>query len=353
MPHKRPLASEAEFLSLVDKHFSNEHPHMALGRGDDCAELICPRELCLTSDLFLEDVHFRASYFSPTDIGWKALAVNFSDLAAAGARPVGWNMNLMLPKGVSLDYVDALLQGMADLAGRYDAPLTGGDLSRSDKLGVSITAWGAPAAGGGKFLRRSGGQAGDVLFLGREGTHGPGLARVGLLDLEEALRGGPAAPNPHSPAFPASLTAYPNAHAAHLRPRPLLELGQTLAQAGVAALMDVSDGLARDLLRLLGYEGGAWRGAERDLPLGADIRLDPGLLHPEVLAFARTHSLDPVREAFLGGEDYLLLGACCEAVLRGLLKRGANLLPLGVITAGPGIVLNGQTWTGSGFDHFS
>ena len=103
MPATRPLASEAEFLRLVDRRFSNVHPHMALGRGDDCAELVCPRDLCLTSDLFLEDVHFRTSYFSAADIGWKALAVNFSDLAAAGARPVGWNMNLMLPKGVGLD----------------------------------------------------------------------------------------------------------------------------------------------------------------------------------------------------------------------------------------------------------
>ena len=68
MAETRRLASEAEFLSLVDKHFSNKHPHMALGRGDDCAELICPHDLCMTSDLFLEDVHFRTSYFSPRDI---------------------------------------------------------------------------------------------------------------------------------------------------------------------------------------------------------------------------------------------------------------------------------------------
>ena len=335
MPATRPLASEAEFLRLVDRHFSNEHPHIALGRGDDCAELICPRDLCLTSDLFLEDVHFRTSYFSAADIGWKALAVNFSDLAAAGARPVGWNMNLMLPKGVALDYVDALLQGMAALAGQYDAPLTGGDLSRADKLGVSITAWGAAAEGCG-FLRRSGGQAGDHLFLGRAGTHGPGLARVGLLDLE-ALK--------DDASRTLADTPYPAAHAAHLRPQPLVELGQTLAQAGVSALMDVSDGLARDLPRLLGHERGR--------PLGADIRIDPTALHPEVLAFAGARGLDPLRETWLGGEDYLLLGACPEAILRALLDKDAPLLPLGVITAVPEITVNGRAWTAGGFDHFS
>ena len=338
MPATRPLASEAEFLRLVDRHFSNAHPHMALARGDDCAELVCPRDLCLTSDLFLEDVHFRASYFSAADIGWKALAVNFSDLAAAGASPVGWNMNLMLPKGVSLDYVDALLQGMAALAGQYDAPLTGGDLSRADKLGVSITAWGEPVEGCG-FLRRSGGRPGHCLFLGRAGTHGPGLARVGLLDLEASVD------NHAAPGRVLANTPYPAAHAAHLRPQPLIELGQTLARAGASALMDVSDGLARDLPRLLGHERGQ--------PLGADIRLDPAALHPEVLAFAEARGLDPLQEAFLGGEDYLLLGACSETVLRDLLNQGAPLLPLGAITAGSDIIVNGRAWTAGGFDHFS
>ena len=335
MAETRRLASEAEFLSLVDKHFSNKHPHMALGRGDDCAELICPHDLCMTSDLFLEDVHFRTSYFSPRDIGWKALAVNFSDLASAGAKPVGWNMNLMLPKDTSPEYVDALLQGMAELAGQYDAPLTGGDLSRADKLGVSITAWGAPSSGRG-FLRRSGGQVGDRLFLSLRREQSLGLARVGLLDLEAAKDG---------PDGLAGKTAYPTAHAAHLRPAPLVDLGRILAQTGVSVLMDISDGLARDLPRLLGHE--------RGLALGAEIEISIPDLHPEVLAFAEAQGLDPVREAFLGGEDYLLLGACSTHLLQVMLNRGMDVLPLGVITAGPDIAVNGQIFNLPGFDHFS
>ena len=344
MAEQRRIASEAEFLRLVDRHFGNAHPHMALGRGDDCAELLCPREVCVTSDLFLEDVHFRTSYFSPADIGWKALAVNFSDLAAAGARPLGWNMNLMLPKTTSLDYVDALLAGMAELAGQYDAPLTGGDLSRADKLGVSITAWGAlpGAQGAARFLRRGAGQPGDILFLGQAGSHGLGLARVGLLDLEASLAA-PGAGEKDGP--PGGATAYPAARAAHLRPTPLVALGQTLALAGVSTLMDVSDGLARDLPRLLGHDQG--------LSLGADISIDPPTLHPEVLAFAAAHGLDPVGEAWLGGEDYLLLGACSQPVWQSLLAAGTPLAPLGVITAGPDISVNGRPLNLAGFDHFA
>lgn len=340
MAATRRIGSEAEFLNLVDKYFSNAHPHMALGRGDDCAELICPHDLCMTSDLFLEDVHFRTSYFSAADIGWKALAVNFSDLAAAGARPLGWNMNLMLPKDTSLKYVGDLLQGMAELAGQYAAPLIGGDLSRADKLGICITAWGAPVVGG-KFLRRNGGQVGDSLFLGRPGLpgadqYGPGLARVGLLGLE-VLKA--------SPGKSKRPVEYPNARTAHLRPLPLVELGQALARAKVSALMDVSDGLARDLPRLLGQERGTG--------LGANIHFEMSDLPPEVLAYAQAQDLDPVREAWLGGEDYLLLGACPEPVLRALLARGHALLPLGVITEGPDIVVNGETWQPAGFDHFA
>lgn len=332
------LHSEAEFLRLVDRHFGNEHPHMALGRGDDCAELICPPRLCLTSDLFLEDVHFRTAYFTPEDIGHKALAVNFSDLAAAGAQPVGWNMNLMLPKNASLETVDGLLRGMSRLAEEYDAPLTGGDLSRAEKLGISITAWGKPGAGG-KFLRRAGGRVGEHIFLARTEGQGPGLARAGLCLLEEAYAVG------HSRPDTALADKYPTALAAHLRPQPLVALGLILAEAGVSSLMDLSDGLARDLPRLLGHERGE--------PLGAEIKIDPSDLPPEVLDYAEARGLDPVREAWLGGEDYLLLGTADEAALRELAVRGVTPLLLGRITAGLEIIVNGARLAEAGFDHFS
>jgi thiamine-monophosphate kinase len=157
---------------------------------------------------------------------------------------------------------------------------------------------------------------------------------VGLLSLE-AAKSNPAALGEN---------AYPAAHAAHLRPQPLIELGQTLALSGVNALMDVSEGLDRGLPRLLGRE--------QESGLGAEIEISPQALHPEVLAFARAHDLDPVREAFLGGEDYLLLGACAESVLHRLSDQGKDVLFLGTITTGPDIVVNGQAWNMAGFDHF-
>ena len=83
------LVSEDHILARIASHFPNEGPDVLLGRGDDCAVLGVSGPLCVSTDLFMEDVHFRRSYFTPEDIGWKALAVNLSDLTADGARPMG------------------------------------------------------------------------------------------------------------------------------------------------------------------------------------------------------------------------------------------------------------------------
>ena len=80
--------SEDGILACLARHFPQTHASLLLGRGDDCAVLKAGRPLCVSSDLFLEDIHFRRSYFSPEDMGHKALAVNVSDLAACGSRPL-------------------------------------------------------------------------------------------------------------------------------------------------------------------------------------------------------------------------------------------------------------------------
>ena len=109
-------------------------------RDSDCAVLGVSGPLCVSTDLFMEDVHFRRSYFTPEDIGWKALAVNLSDLAADGARPMGFTVGLSLPPDADMALVDGLCAGMAELAAQASVPLVGGDLSRADKLHLCLTA---------------------------------------------------------------------------------------------------------------------------------------------------------------------------------------------------------------------
>lgn len=137
----------------------------------------------MSSDLFLEDVHFRRSYFTPEEIGHKALAVNVSDIAACGGRPLAFTLALGLPDDVDALWLDRFFSGMAALAQEQRLALAGGDLSRSPFLHVSITIWGESYTGG-DFLVRGGSMPGDSLFVvGR-----PGLARVGLQVLEKEGR---------------------------------------------------------------------------------------------------------------------------------------------------------------------
>ena len=237
------LVSEDHILARIASHFPNEGPDVLLGRGDDCAVLGVSGPLCVSTDLFMEDVHFRRSYFTPEDIGWKALAVNLSDLAADGARPMGFTVGLSLPPDADMALVDGLCAGMAELAAQASVPLVGGDLSRADKLHLCLTVFGQAE----KTLLRGEAQPGDVIFLiGRTG-----LARAGLLLLEERGR--------------AALNEWPTPCEAHLRPAPRLKEGMRLSRlaadwgrgkgdpsCGRLGLMDLSDGLARDLPRLVG-----------------------------------------------------------------------------------------------------
>lgn len=332
--------SEDGILALLARHFPAAHPSLLLGRGDDCAVLRGGRPLAVSSDLLLEDVHFRRSYTTPEELGHKALAVNVSDLAACGARPLGFQLCLGLPPDTDGGWLAAFFNGMASLAKHWNMVLSGGDLSRSATLHIALTVWGE-AVDPGDFLVRGGSMPGDVLFVvGRLG-----LARAGLQELEAHGR--------------AALETWPAACAALLRPEAQVDAGLMLARAGFnarqPALMDVSDGLMRDLPRLLGHTG-ELKAVGNQGGLGAEIVLARGQLHPEVLRHAEQHGLDPIREALLGGEDYALLGSCAPDMLPALNAAIPQLTSLGVVTAGGGIICNNKpldhAMAAAGFDHF-
>ena len=314
------MNSEAQFLKLIDTYFKGGHEFLSLGRGDDCAVLTGGKDFCVSSDLFLEDVHFRRDYFSAADIGYKALAVNISDIAAMGAKPVAFTMDLMVPSGIDDDFWNDFFKSMSMLARQNDLVLAGGDLSRADKLGISISIFGV--AGSTGFLKRQNCAYGDILF-----TIGDiGLARAGLMALE-------AAGEKAREAFPAAVIA-------HLRPKPKIIIGTLLNAAGVKGLMDVSDGLAQDLPRFLGPE------------LGADLSIPANSLNSTVTTFAQTIGVDPVEFAMLGGEDYALLGAV-SPFEAGKAESVPGFNRIGTVTKTPEITLNGHPFTTRGFDHFN
>jgi thiamine-monophosphate kinase len=202
---------------------------VSLGIGDDAAILRVPagHDMVVTTDTLNIGVHFPPDT-APADIGWKALAVNLSDLAAMGAEPAWCTLNLCLPEADSR-WLDGFLDGFLELAAQHDVALVGGDTTRGP-LSITVTAHGFVPHG--EALRRGGARIGDEIWV--SGTLG---------DAAGALRQWRAA-EPIDPALRQRLD----------RPTPRVELG--LALRGLAnACIDVSDGLRADLDHILGASG--------------------------------------------------------------------------------------------------
>lgn len=326
------LISEAAILERMDRHFANTRAGITLGRGDDCAILETRAPICASTDLFLEDVHFRMSYFEPEEVGAKALTVNLSDLAAMGARPLAFQLGLGLSDAITPQWLDRFFCGMAKLARETGIILCGGDISRASGMQICITVMGEQQDNC-NLLLRGGSMRGDAIFV----VGKPGLARAGFFEMEEHGR--------------AALGNWPEACAALLRPKAHLDAGLMLARAAhnarPPALMDVSDGLGCDLPRLLGQKPGI-------SGPGAELRPPKALLHPELLAWAQARQLDPWLEMYKGGEDYILLGSCAPDMLGALHAAIPGFCHIGEVTSTGRIFLHGRDVTHkAGFDHFA
>ena len=305
-----------------------------VGIGDDCA-VLTPRpglSLLATTDLLLEDVHFRRRWAEPADIGWKSLAVNLSDIAAMGGRPRWALVALACPEGTSADEVEAFYEGALSLARSHDVTIVGGDTSASPAGWlVNVTVLGEVVAP----RLRSTARAGDAIAV----TGALGRSAAGLAVLER-----PTAPAGVEAALLAEVTG------AHLRPRPRVPEGEWLGAAGgVTAMMDVSDGLGIDLPRLL-----------RESGLGADVDVDRLPVDEATRAVAAALDADPRAWVTGGGEDYELLLSCEPGALgrlqRGLAEAyGTCLTVVGEVTATPLRWSSGgrQMTVARGFEHFA
>ncbi len=273
-----------------------------LGIGDDAALLAVPagQALVVTTDTLVAGRHFPEQT-RPFDIGWKALAVNLSDLAAMGASPRWFTLALTLP-APDADWLAGFSEGLKALADLHGVALVGGDTTRGP-LAITITAMGLVQAG--KALRREGAVEGDLVCV--TGTLGD--AALALRQLPEAKA---------DPVLRRRLD----------RPMPRVEAGQILAEWGAAAI-DVSDGLAADLNHILVAS-----------QVGAELRADK---LPQSLAFARAAVADALALQLHGGDDYelcvCLRGEDFQMAQPKLAALGVPLARIGVITATPGLRL--------------
>jgi len=307
-----------------------------VGIGDDCAVLAptAGHRLVATTDLLLEDVHFRRRYAEPADIGWKSVAVNLSDVAAMGARPRWALVALACPAETTLEEVEAFYAGARDLAARHAVAIVGGDTTASPAGWlVNVTLLGEARTP----LLRSGARVGDVIAV----TGSLGRSAAGLTILER-----PSAPEGVAIPGLAGLTA------AHLRPVARVAEGQWLGEAGgVTAMIDLSDGLATDLAHVAEESGVRCR---------VDIECVP--VDDATRGLARALGADALAWATSGGEDYELL-LTCEAgafarLAEGLRRAtGTPLVAIGVVTDhGAGLSFvdarGREVPAAAGFEHF-
>lgn len=212
-------------FDLIAKYFARPTPSAILGPGDDCA-LIAPtpgKQLAVTTDMLVAGTHFLPDT-NPKNLGWKALAVNLSDLAAMGATPRWVTLAGALP-AVDEAWISAFAEGFFACAAEYGVDVIGGDTTKGP-LNVCITAMGEVEPG--RALRRDGAQPGDQIWVSGR----PGLASLGLAHLQDKVK----LPEPWPRLCVGALE----------KPRPRVALG--LALHGIAsAAIDVSDGLLADL----------------------------------------------------------------------------------------------------------
>jgi thiamine-monophosphate kinase len=292
------------------RHAMDDGPGVETGIGDDAAalSLTAGAVLLATTDLLIEDVHFRHAWSSPCDIGWKAMAVNLSDIAAMGGHPRWALVAVALPVSTEVEALDALFAGMREAAAPHGVVIVGGDTSASPHgWMINVTLLGEHT---GRPKLRSMAKPGDAVAV--TGTLGRSAAGLALLEMAEARDRGLA-------GMLVELTG------AHLRPTPRLAEGRWLgAQPSVHAMMDCSDGLSTDLGHIC-----------RESGVGARIALDRLPLGPALHEAARALGKDPLEWATSGGEDYELLLTCepgaVEALAEGL--HGATGTPLTVIGA--------------------
>jgi thiamine-monophosphate kinase len=306
--------TEEQLLSAIGKVLSGEAPGVDVGMGDDAA-VVEPggHHAILTTDMLVEGVHFLLETTSPHDLGHKALAVNVSDVAAMGGSPRYGVASVVLSGEIEAAWVMELYGGMRRAADEYGMALVGGDTNRGPAVVISVTVYGE--VGRDRAVLRSGARPGQRLVVtGSLGAAAGGLwlAQADPDDVKEFLGEG----------WARSLVE------ALERPTARVGEGQTLAQSGASAMIDISDGLALDLSRLCRASG-----------VGATVRLADVPVAAELVELEASLGADPLDLALHGGEDYELLAALpaasVEPAQRLLAERyGTGLTDIGEVTEG-------------------
>ena len=296
------MGSKGEFglIDFIRRHFSV--PEGVIGIGDDCAVIPSGEsDLLFSTDMLTEGVHFLRNESSPEDVGWKAAAVNLSDIAGMGGTPVATFLSIALPEDAQGEWAERFIKGYEEISRIYDVPLLGGDTTSSLRdIAVNVGVLGRCASG--KALMRSGAKEGDTIYV--TGTLGDSAAGLQAI-LKRITR---------TPEVEKLIKR-------HKRPIPRVNEGKILLDSGmVGAMMDISDGIASDLRHILNASG-----------VAAIVGLDKLPCSSELISVCNEQGWDRYELATSGGEDFELLLTAPEGLEHEL---DIPLYPIGRIIQG-------------------
>lgn len=330
---------EFGLIDRIGKTASRNAKRAPIGIGDDAAALLLSPSSALlaTTDMLIEGVHFDLKTTDLYSLGWKAAAVNLSDIAAMGGVPRFCLTALGIPPSLMVEDITDFYQGVNACLKKYGVALVGGDTCSSrDGFVITVTVLGEGDRK--KVVTRTGARPGDLIYVtGTLGDSGAGLellrsVECGVRSKKSGIR------NPKS--------KIKRLIERHLCPIPRVEWGRRLAAAGIAsAMIDVSDGLSSDLGHICKQSGvGAEVFVER-IPLSNELRLAKGLKQP------------PLEYALSGGEDYELLFTIPPDRIKKLNTMPIAVTEIGIITHDRSMRLidereQGRLLTATGYDHF-
>jgi thiamine-monophosphate kinase len=286
-----------------------------VGPGDDAAVVACPDgRVVASTDLLLENRHFRRDWSTANDIGRKAAARNFADIVAMGAQPSSLLIGLAAPASLELSWVDGLLAGFVEECAEVGAAVVGGDVSESDLIVLGVTALGDLQ--GRQPVLLSGARPGDVVAVaGRLGW-----AAAGYSVLSRGFR---------SPVQVVN---------AHRRPEPPYAEGiRAAAELGATAMTDISDGLVADLGHLAAASG-----------VRIELRRDALVPAAKLRDVSSALNVDPMTWVLGGGDDYSLAATFPNGT-----NLGPNWQVVGLVNEGAEVRVDGLRWNDGGHEHFS
>jgi len=316
---------EFGLIDLLAKMAGGGDERMLIGIGDDAAAWQGDDSIQLASvDSFIEGVHFTPETTPWQEAGWKALAVNISDIAAMGGIPRYALVALSLPDDTEVDNVTALYTGLLKLAKQYGVTIVGGDISRAPLVAIAVTILGSSPTQ--QILTRSSAKAEEVVAI----TGKLGAAAAGMEALKSQSKLDPEAENRLKNAF--------------LHPTPRIAEGLLLVEQGVKTAIDISDGLVADLNQIC-----------KASRVGARLEVERVPVEPAVKTAFGEKALEL---ALSGGEDYELLFTASSEIIERVKKAASRpVTVIGEITEGKGVSLvdkQGKPFklAKSGWEHF-